>query len=117
MKVTIKKLLSGIIVPLSIIYLNYLHIDVFFTTVLGSIATVLVNLAALSCCFILFQHHKTSHKFKIHGEFVPMCTIGLGAQEGMIGIVLPFYVIAFGWEEKSYPYDAFDPKDKNEPII
>ena len=106
MKVTTKKLLSGIIVPLSILYLNYLHVDVFFTTVLGSIATVIVNLAALSCCFILFHHHPT-YKFRIRGEYVPMCTIGIGAQAGMIGIVLPFYVIAFGWEDVSPTKDPW----------
>ena len=99
MKVTIKKLLSGIIIPLSIVYLNYLHIDVFFNTVLGSIATVFVNLAALSLCFILFNQHKT-YKFKVAFEFVPLCCIGIGIEGGSIGIILPFCVIAFGWQDQ-----------------
>ena len=117
MKVTIKKLLLGIIIPLSIVYLNYLHIDVFFTTVLGSIATVFVNLAALSCCFILFHHHP-SYKFKVGFEKIPLIVpIGLGwsNESGMFGIILPFCVIAFGWTDQR-PLDMWN-NNKDEPII
>ena len=124
MKVTIKKLLSGIIIPLSIVYLNYLHIDVFFSTVLGSIATVFVNLAALSLCFILFNQHKT-YKFKIGLEFIPLIVpigIGWSNESGMFGIILPFCVIAFGWQDQGTGFDPWGGEVKKsqeveEPII
>tara|TARA_R110002167_G_scaffold259224_1_gene465739 strand:+ start:1053 stop:1175 length:123 start_codon:yes stop_codon:yes gene_type:complete len=34
-----------------------------------------------------------------------MCCIGIGIEGGAIGIIFPFFVIAFGWTE---PYDMSD---------
>ena len=103
MKITIKKLLSLIVIPAALIYLDIMLSSINMT--LWSIITiVIINLAVIISCYLLYSQHKDS-KFTIHCEFIPMCCIGIGLEKGAIGIILPFFVIAFGW---TIPYDMSD---------
>lgn len=117
MKVTIKKLLSLIVMPTALTYLNFVlcsHVNMSLWII---IATVVVDLSILLACMLLYKQHST-YKFKVHFEFIPMCCIGIGAEGGAIGLILPFCVIAFGWENTSAfnPYE-YSKKPAEEPII
>ena len=103
MKVTIKKLLSLIVIPAALIYLDIMLSSMNMT--LWSILTIVViNIAVIISCYLLYSQHKDT-KFTIHCEYVPMCCIGIGIEGGAIGIIFPFFVIAFGW---TIPYDMSD---------
>jgi presenilin-like A22 family membrane protease len=96
MKVTIKKLLSLIVIPAALIYLNYVLCVSIHMTLLAIISTIVIDLAIILACLLLWNQHKT-YKFKVNFEYVPMCCVGIGVEGGVIGIILPFCVIAFGW--------------------
>lgn len=105
MKVTIKKLLSLIVIPTTLIYLNIILSSMDIT--LWSILTiVIINLAVIITCYLLYSQHK-DYKFGWHCEYIPMCCIGIGMEKGSIGIIIPFFVIAFGWRNP-YKGDDYD---------
>ena len=113
MKVTIKKLLSLIVIPAALIYSNFVLCSSIHMSLLIIVSTVVIDLSLLLLCIILFNQHK-DHKFKVGLESVPIITpIGIGWSDGMFGIILPFCVIAFGWKEESHlRWDSLE-----EPII
>lgn len=113
MKVTIKKLLSLIVIPAALIYSNFVLCSSIHMSLLIIISTVVIDLSLLLLCIILFNQHK-NHKFKVAFEFVPLCCIGIGIEGGSIGIIFPFCVIAFGWADVINP--IWDPIN-DEPII
>jgi len=96
MKVTIKKLLSLIVIPAAVIYSNFIlctNVDMSLWII---ISTVVVDLSLLMVCMFIFNQHK-DYIFSINFEYVPLCCIGIGMEKGSIGIILPFCVFAFGW--------------------
>ena len=40
------------------------------------------------------------YKFIVQTEFIPILSVGIGYSNGCIGIILPFYCIAFGFINK-----------------
>ena len=101
MKVTIKKLLSLIVIPTALIYLDIMLFNTIDINLWSIITIIIINLAIVIACYILYSQHK-EHKFKLNIEFIPMCCIGIGIENGSIGIILPFLVIAFGWVNPYY---------------
>jgi hypothetical protein len=98
MKVTLKKIISGLIVPVALIYINIIMIPLLSGSI-DFFALGAINVSTLIGCYMLYQQHK-DHKFKIGIESAPMCTVGFGWDNGLIGIVFPFFVITFGWKKR-----------------
>tara|TARA_R110001583_G_scaffold44539_3_gene141224 strand:- start:181 stop:489 length:309 start_codon:yes stop_codon:yes gene_type:complete len=96
MKITIKKLLAILILPAAIVYMDILIIPI-LTMSIDFIALAAINVSTLIGCYMLYLQHK-DHKFTTGIESVPLCTIGFGWHNGLIGIVFPFFVITFGWK-------------------
>jgi len=40
------------------------------------------------------------YKFIIHTEYIPVLSVGIGYSNGCIGIILPFFVLSFGFVNK-----------------
>jgi hypothetical protein len=116
MKVTIKKLLSLIVIPAALIYSNFVLCSSIDMSLLIIVSTVIIDLALLFACIFIFNQHK-DYKFKIGFEFVPLCCIGIGVERGSIGLILPFFVIAFGWTEDVKQIWDVDDTLPSEPII
>ena len=117
MKVTIKKLLSLIVIPAALIYSNFVLCSSIDMSLLIIVSTVIIDLALLFACIFIFNQHK-NYRFTIGFEPVPIITpIGIGWSDGMIGILLPFFVIAFGWKEDFKQIWDVDDTLPSEPII
>ena len=97
MKVTIKKIIAGLIVPVALIYMNMIIIPL-LSGPIEFLALGIIDMTTLIGCVMLYLQHP-KHKFKVGIEYVPMFTIGIGWDNGLIGIVFPFFVITFGWND------------------
>lgn len=103
--VTIKKLFGLIILPIFII-----TIDIILITCDGameeisSIGMILLAVLHLGIMFGMYITYNSNriHRFRIALEKMPMICFGLGYEDGIIYVVLPFVTIAFGWEERGF---------------
>lgn len=116
MKVTIKKLLSLIVIPAAVIYLNYMQCITLDMNLWIIVSTVIIDISLLFVCIFIFNQHQ-DYKFKIGFEFVPLCCIGIGIERGSIGLILPFFVIVFGWQKDVKQIWDEDDTLPSEPII
>mgnify|MGYP003149951172 FL=1 len=100
MNVTFKKLLYLIVFPLSILYIHYFMVVDFGLTWIGYILFSIIWIGTLGKMYLIWKSHPT-YRFTIGIEYVPVCSIGIGYHSKLIGIILPFIVIPFGWKRKN----------------
>ena len=96
--VTLKKLLYLIAVPISMIMID-LEIIAANTGHLGIYTYILLGLLHIGIILGMYGAYlyRPDYEFHWHLERMPMNCFGLGFDDGVVYIILPFITIAFGW--------------------